>query len=60
MEAVAAALDLATPLSLIPGVGPVIEEVTDLIWPAAAEAIVKGIERAWAKAAAKAAHDGGQ
>lgn len=46
VAAVAAALDLVTPLGLIPGVGPVLELATDAIWPTVAEALVAEIERA--------------
>ena len=54
VRVIAQALDLATPFVLVPVLGPVIEEATDMIWPAAAEAIVVGFEKAQAKAAAKA------
>ena len=49
VRAVALALDAATPLALVPGIGPILELATDAIWLPAAEAIVAGVERAIAK-----------
>lgn len=49
VRGVALALDLITPLGLVPGVGPVLEMVTDAIWMSAAEAIVSEAEKAIAK-----------
>lgn len=49
VRAVALALDAATPLALVPGIGPILELVTDAIWMEAAEAIVAGVERAIAR-----------
>ena len=49
VRGVAIALDLSTPLGLVPGVGPILEMVTDAIWMSAAEAIVAEAEKAIAK-----------
>lgn len=49
VRGVALALDLITPLGLVPGVGPILEMVTDTIWMSAAEAIVAEAERAIAR-----------
>ena len=46
VRGVALALDLITPLALVPGIGPVLEAATDLIWMEVAEALVAGVERA--------------
>lgn len=49
VRGVALALDLVTPLAMVPGIGPVLEAATDLIWMEVAEALVAGVERAVAK-----------
>lgn len=49
VRGVAIALDLITPLGLVPGIGPLLELATDAIWMAAADAIVAKIEEAIAK-----------
>ena len=49
VRGIALALDLITPLGLVPGVGPILEAATDAIWMSAAEAIVTEVERVIAK-----------
>lgn len=46
VRGVAVALDVITPLELVPGIGPLLELATDAIWMSAADAIVAGVERA--------------
>lgn len=53
VRGVALALDLITPLDLVPGVGPILEMVTDAIWVSAAEAIVAEAEKAIARKRAR-------
>lgn len=56
VRGVALALDLITPLELVPGVGPILELATDAIWMSAAEAIVAGAEKAIARKRDAAKH----
>lgn len=49
VRGLALALDLITPLGLVPSVGPLLEVATDLIWMPAAEVIVAEVEKVIAK-----------